>query len=151
MLLLALTVRTTTALLRRPRSLTETAICEGLAYLQPDTLRVGDVRQLLTMREFGILWHLTSHEGRWVDARNLALAVLGDANESHTENMRVHVSNLRYKLRHLSDVFAIESERHPFSRRPKSSFFPRMSASRFGDHFSKANREKFTQPEIANC
>ena len=101
------------ALLRRPRCLAERAICDGLAYLNPTRceLRVGGVKRQLTQREFGILWFLSLHEGRWVAAATLSAAVLGDETHSNVESTRVHVFNMRQKLGHLADIFAIESRR----------------------------------------
>jgi DNA-binding response OmpR family regulator len=74
-------------------------------------LRTGDFRQVLTQREFQILWCLAIHEGRWLSAATLAASVLGDSSESNIESVRVHVFNLRNKLNYLSEHFQIHTAR----------------------------------------
>jgi two-component system cell cycle response regulator CtrA len=102
------------ALLRRPRNISERALCGGLAHLNPSRseLRVGAVRHLLTQKEFGILWFLALHEENWVPASMLSDAVLGDSSYACVVSTRVHVFNLRQKLDYLSPILTIEAARN---------------------------------------
>jgi DNA-binding response OmpR family regulator len=102
------------ALLRRPRSESGMSICDGLVWLNParSELRVGAVAQHLTQREFQILWSLALNEGNWVTGRSLATAILDDGSHAGIESTRVHLFNLRQKLRYLCDYFYVEKARN---------------------------------------
>ena len=76
------------------------------------SLRVGRAELSLTRREFQIVWCLVLHEGKWVSAEFLAQSVFGDANEATLAVMRVHISNLRQKVSHLSKHFQVEGARN---------------------------------------
>jgi DNA-binding response OmpR family regulator len=101
------------AVMRRPGNSATRTICNGSVCLDPARaeLRAGDTGQLLSTCEFGIVWHLGVHEGQWVDVRSLSTAILGTATPPNIETTRVHVSNVRRKLAHLSPYFVIESGR----------------------------------------
>jgi DNA-binding response OmpR family regulator len=102
------------SLMRRRQSQTRQTLCNGLVCLDPARceLRVGDLRQSLTMREFGILWCLASSWGRWVNVATLSEAVLGEASEAAIETVRVHLFNLRHKLEHFAPLLLVAAARN---------------------------------------
>ncbi len=102
-----------TALLRRPTNLASRRICGGAVLLDPvrPELRLGDVSQSLTTREFGIMWFLVAHEEIWVEPSQLSKSVLGGATKADVECLRVHLCNLRDKLAPFEDHFKLETKR----------------------------------------
>ena len=99
--------------IRRMQGLPDQMVCAGGLTLDPSkhVIRVNDVGVRLTATEFQIVWRLGISFGEWMDAAMLSNLALGGTSPAHLDDLRVHISNIRSKIRLFEPTVALQSKR----------------------------------------
>ena len=89
------------AILRRKGEQRHTILRSGEMVLDPNTQQgyYKDAKLVFTAREFSILEYLISNAGRIVSQEELLEHVWGEEVNSFTQSIKVHIKNIRNKLR----------------------------------------------------
>ncbi len=102
------------AVMRRCRKSGSPALTFDCVTLDPRdrSITVSDTHIQLTPTEFGIACQLAARFGHWVFAAELCETILGGTEKNCLEDLRVHVSNLRRKLRPAEDLLELQTRKN---------------------------------------